>query len=619
MTEKLPPTIITARRTAWMEARARNAAKRGWLIASVGLLAVALTVLVLVLLPREVNRVLSIRIDALPKLSDTLVLQARLDTARIVQRHADSTLRALRVADADRVAVAAQKDDSASSVPGITPTATVAASRRDLGLRVTRARAAPLVESYRAVGESELLRSDANVRALLDSLNDVDKNREAYAALGGADARYAALTALITSLGQRIVVIAEQRLSNAALSQTMALPPRAVVPPAVTPQGTTPAAVPGNVPPASTATASAPNALGTPKGNASDSAALPNDTTALAPQARFNADSVADREAQARLDSTTALVVSAGQTFARARQANADIVTKRDATRAEFSVVVPPLAMVVAALVLGLAVGYGVALLVEVRKPRVADIAEVERVSGVRVIVHAGATRSDRSSRQRRRSDSTIPAVIDTVSDSYQLLHVTLTGFGDTARIVRIVSDSAMLTATVGINLAAAAAREARAALVVDADSKARLASTLLGITNATGVAESLAAPSSLSTHVARVAVGRDQYLKALFAGGSRVRRNEKINCTGPEGSARIAEFEQQLLALVNEHDLTVLLVASDGEPTAGWLPPADVILCVRLGATKLIWLTRSVLQLRASGVRLRAVLVWAADAPRKP
>jgi Mrp family chromosome partitioning ATPase len=197
------------------------------------------------------------------------------------------------------------------------------------------------------------------------------------------------------------------------------------------------------------------------------------------------------------------------------------------------------------------------------------------------------------------------------MSDSYQLLHVTLTGFGDTTRTVRILSDSPLMTATVGINLAAAAAREARAALLVDGDTHARLVAGLLDMGNSTGIAEALSIPASLSSHVVRVAVGRDQYLKALLAGQGRMRKGNDRAPHVPR------EFEQQFQLLAKNYDLTVLLASSDAEKTAAWLPAADVILCARIGVTRVNWLARSVLHLRASGIRLRAVLLWAADAPK--
>ena len=70
--------------------------------------------------------------------------------------------------------------------------------------------------------------------------------------------------------------------------------------------------------------------------------------------------------------------------------------------------------------------------------------------------------------RHRRQSDEAVPPVVDTASESYQLLHVTLTGFGDTSREVQVVSNDAVLAATVGINLAVAAARDSRSTLLVD-------------------------------------------------------------------------------------------------------------------------------------------------------
>lgn len=179
---------LNTRRTAWMAARARNAAKRGGLIASVGLLAVATTLLLLVLVPREVNRTVRARIDALPPIVDTMPLLANLTGTTDRLRNAEATLQFLRQADADRVASATAntgppRNAAPSSInSGVEQTE----ARKELTIRVARARTAPLVENFRALGDAELLRNDSRARVLLDSLNEVNRDREAYAALGEA-------------------------------------------------------------------------------------------------------------------------------------------------------------------------------------------------------------------------------------------------------------------------------------------------------------------------------------------------------------------------------------------------------------------------------------------------
>ncbi|MDQ6612661.1 MAG: hypothetical protein M3Y64_09540 [Gemmatimonadota bacterium] len=551
-------TAPTARRTAWMAARARNAAKRGALIATVGLVAVAATVLVLIVVPREVDQAIRARIAALPPLADTIAFARLADTARARQKTADSTLRSLQYAAADSVAGAS------SSAANTRAGARTSDERQELGMRIARARSAPLVESFRAIGEADFLSDDVRVRALLDSLNEVNKQRDAYAALGGPDARYAALTARLASIGQQLTTIAEQRLANTSAS--------------------------------------------------TDTTTVSADSAVLAPRLSFNVDSMAQRVATIARDSANARVVNADQTLANARKSNAIALANRAQTEAQSTVNVPAVAMLLSALVLGLAIGYGVALALELRQPRIADVAEVERLTGARVIVHAGASRAATHARQRRQSDETLFPVIDTVSEAYMLLHVTLTGFGDTAHAVRVIGDTAMVSATVGINLAAAAAREARATLLIDADEEARLATSLLHIVAKKGVAESPAAPDALRSRIVRTKVGRDQYIDTLFAGRSR----EKAPPENTEQQNRLQQsLHDELQLLSNEHDLTVILAARDSTVSAALLPLAsDAILCVRLGQTKNSWLINATHQLRGSNRRLRAVLLWAAATP---
>ena len=74
---------------------------------------------------------------------------------------------------------------------------------------------APLVESYRALADTRLLRDDARARAMIDSIEQLHAEREAYAALSGPDARYASMTARLTQLGQRLTRLAESTYASA--------------------------------------------------------------------------------------------------------------------------------------------------------------------------------------------------------------------------------------------------------------------------------------------------------------------------------------------------------------------------------------------------------------------
>lgn len=194
-------------------------------------------------------------------------------------------------------------------------------------------------------------------------------------------------------------------------------------------------------------------------------------------------------------------------------------------------------------------------------------------------------------------SDDAVAAVVDTASESYQLLHVTLTGFGDTSREVRVLSNDAVLAATVGINLAVAAARDSRSTLLIDATPNHSMVARMFGSSkkNARPTAD---AGASLRSKLVRNRVGRDLFLDTIALPAAPLATDE-------------------LLQLAHDHDFTVF-VQPDAPiaPAQETLPAADVILCVRVGVTGLDWITRKTAELREQNQRLRAVLLWSTRAP---
>ena len=575
---------LNTRRTVWMAARARNAAKRGGLIASVGLLAVATTLLLLVLIPREVNRAVRARIDALPPIVDTLPLLSNLTGTTDRLRNAEATLQFLRQADADRVASATantspSRDAEMSSTNSVVEQTE---ARKELTIRVARARTAPLVENFRALGEAELLRSDTRARVLLDSLNDVNRDREAYAALGGPDARYAAMTAKLATLGQRLLLIGEQHLS--------------VVP-------ANPRTPPANAPPVAPPVATVPPVTDSAQRVANIAPQPAVDTAMLTPPQRFSGDSTAERLAREALDTAKALLQTAERTLADVRATNAKIAEERRRAEADSPARVPPVAMLFATLVTGLAVGFGCAFFAEVKRPRVADAAEVERVTDARVILHTGTKSATLNTRSRRAADEGLPPVIDSASDAYQLLHVTLTGYGDTSREVQVISNDALLGATIGINLAAAAVRDSRATLLIDASSPPRLINRLLRNTDdnsKTATVSAHGSATSLQAQLITTRLGRGVSLDTLTLSGNRSEADR-----------------EELQTIAHDHDFTVVLEGDGADAThQALMPVADVILCARVGVTRLDWLITRTAELRAQQHRVRAVLLWATRAP---
>lgn len=521
-----------------------------------------LTMLVLVLVPREVNRVIRAQVAALPTPLDTADLLAQIASRRLAHQNAEASLRAARRADSALVAMLARAATPLDTVGNVATAVSDPversevsrdAERADLQQRINRARVAPLVESYRQLGRSSLLQADARVRPIIDSLEQVDREREAFAALGGPDARYAALSARMNALGQRLLRLAEGQLERTTSRDSAA--------------------------------------------RADDAGQLGIPTPAIARRNPEELQRLATEAAAAQQQ-----VQRAEQDLADARTFNMELEAQRQATMARADIRIPAAASLVAALVIGIVIGYAGAFLLELRTPRLADGAEVEHIAGSRVIVHGKATADVHSARTRRSADRALPPVLDTTSESYHLLHLTLTGLGEVARRVRVLGDSPTLTATVAANLAAAAAREARAVLLVDLDFRNRLVAPLLRVNDRRGMSEVISGDAEVLEVLRDFPVGRDVYMTVLYGGQKTPRAHT------PERRMVVHEDLERLAA---RYDLTVV-VGDDGSPAGRALLPAhDVILCTRIGVTPNSWLAHSAQQVRSGAQRVRATLAW--------
>lgn len=531
------------------------------------------TLLVLVLLPRGVDRAIRAQLDALPSRGDTTALLATLDSARA--RHAAAVV----AAQASRVVASASPVARVTSVP---PSAdSVAESRDSLSVELqqglTRARTAPLVESYRTLADARLLRDDARVRAVVDSIEQVDREREAYAALGGPDARYATLTARLAALGQRVVRIAEAALAERSASLS------------------------------SSRGGSAPSSSPALPGAAADSSSAVSDTnSAFTPRAPLlpARAAIAESALVAAATATADTVSLLERSLIDVRRTNADIERRRVAIRSLGGMAIPPFAMLVAALIVGLALGYASAILRELRRPTVGDESEVERLTGARVITHAGSLEAVRDVRTRRRADRMLSPALDPTAEAWQQLHLTLTGLGDVVRTVRIVADQPLLGKTLALNLAAASARESRATFLVEPPGASPLLALLLRQTRRRGMLDVQHGKAELREVITEIPMGRDVSVDVLFPGT-------------PTGNALAdaAHFgtNDEVRRVAARYDLTVIAGESPAELGD---TPQDIIVCARLGVTTLAWLGQVAVQARGAKHRLRAVLLWAADTP---
>jgi hypothetical protein len=555
-------------RARWLAARTRNAARHGLLIGAVGSAVMLAALATFVLVPRRVDRSLAAALATLPPVRDTVqlqraLLQARADAdsvAMLLQRarraaagnaalplarlDADTTSRApgVMLADSARQALAPR----APALP-VTDSLTV-----QLQALITRARQAPLVDSYRAITESPLMQGDARLRVLMDSIEQVHREREAYAALGGPDARYALLTSRLTQLGQRVVQLADAQLD---------------------------------------ARRSDVQAEGTARGEA------PAPLIASAP---LVPDSVLANDVEQR----KATLTRASEALDSARLFNASVARQRAVLRDRMQMDIPPLAMLFAALVLGVASGFGLALLRELRRPTVGDAPELEMLTRARVIVHAGgARRVGAGARPQRRDDPGAP-VLQGMSDAWPLLHLALTRIGDEVRQVQVLADQPLLAGAVALNLAAIAARESRATALVDA---AHRAGAVVPLLPAAALRAGEGAPVTTASHrwdgSRTVSLGRDASLQLVLPRRTRHDRPD-------DGDAG----RDELARLIAHVDFTVYV--SD-EPAPAMLDEGlDVVLCARPGVTPLAWLAHAVSVVHGQGRRLRAVLLWADTLP---
>lgn len=532
-------------RAAWLGARARNVLQRPWRLATAGAAAFAVVLLGYVLLPAGVLGLTNLVARDRTARSDTTALLAREATARRQLTEATAVLTDVR--DRHMTAVGslvtailspadAARRDSLSRVAGT------------LGSLIQRAENAPIPESYRALGEAEPVRGDPRVRALADSLAEIQREREELGGGATVDPVFVALTSQANTLGRGIQTIAEARL--AALKQEIA---RLQAPQLV---------------PDSAAIAAAPDTLAAALSRATASRAM----------------------ADARL------ALAAG----RAVNATADSLDASERSRTQLA---PFPVLIVGALTIAIALTFALALIDEMRSPRVADAAEAERLTMLRVLTVA-RLRAVPPERLRRAADRAIPALLDPTHDSHRILAWHLTAQWPSDGIVTVTGDDPLVAATVAANLAAVLAVDARITLLVDADFDAEPVRHVLALPKSPGLAAVLENRRKWSEALLTVTVGRSRTLDVLPS-GSRERS------PGPaESEALVGEIRRA----ARRHDATVVVASPLGARRTR--VGDNVIVCATKSKTRLATLARAVATLIDEGARVRGVVLWDGELP---
>ena len=500
-----------------------------------------------VLVPRQATRA-AVQVSA--------ILEERPDSSRIV---ADRNRAAAGIASADSALALAKQVVAAPRAQVIDTFPPEAIARRQalsqevatLNRLIERADNAPLPSSYRVLGNSAPLANDPQVQPLLDQLAEIERERDAFGTVGGVDPVYVALTSRATAVGRSIQAIAESR--RLSLRQELS----ALRPPSPPPR---------------------------PR--------ISTDTT------RYLAQKAAAQRAYA----------GALATLAQIKAANDRIDREKSRARELANVGAPPLAMLAAALVLALTIGFAASLFFELRRPSIADAREAEHVSGVRVLTVIEPTEI-LAERSRRQADESALPLIDVVSENYRRLYLHLAATEANVPVVTVAGDDAAIVATVAANIAAAAAYEARSTLLVDVDPTTSTISSVFRMSSNPGLAGIIAGTSDWPEAIVQTTIGRDRALDVLPSGTRR---------RGAPDAEVAERIRRDFARMERRYDLVVIAAPTAYvlRGPASIIPGPDVVLCARIARTKTARLKEAVESLRALNLRIHGLVLWDDDMP---
>lgn len=546
-------------RAAWMTARARNALRRPVFIGAVSVVTFIASLVALIVVPQQAKREAKAIRPSAEARPDTVPTRNSLLAAERQVSAADAAIAASRTALTQLIAATAAAADADTTVEGvaISPGAralrdSLAADIEVLDRLLARADNAPLLGSYRALAEAAPMRGDAPVKQLLDSLVEIERERESYNAVGGVDPVFVALTARANELGRNIQALVAGRRSMMQRDLAALSPPPSAAASAL-------------------AARPLPDTL---------AAMLRRDT------ARVVAAEVAGRLARERVELRRL----------DAREARARELANIGAS---------PAAMLAAALVFGAMLGFGIALFDELRRPRVADAYEIERATGIRVlgVITPLAPSPERG---RRASDRNGPPYLDPGADGHQLIYLTIATAGTDVVMLTVAGDNPAVSAVVAINFAAIAAQEARATLLVDTDA-ADTVEMALRLSASPGVMGLIDGKVSWPEAIRPARTGRDRTIDVVSSGHGLLPIDQLKDLLSRD-IARLSR-RYDAVVLVSSPDQV-----SMGLPTA--LPIPDVVYCARTGQTPLAELKKALEDVALAGCRVRGVVLWDAPDP---
>jgi Mrp family chromosome partitioning ATPase len=531
-----------------MSARALNALRRPAIMGIVGGLVFVGALIAFVLVPRQASKA-AIAVAA--------SLEQKIDSSGSMTVRTGALA---RIAAADSMLLVARRTVAPAPVAVVDTFPPYLIARRDslavvvstLNRLIERADNAPLPSSYRVLAQSPALAGDDQVRMLLDSLSEIERERDAFGAVGGVDPVYVALTSRATAIGRQIQAVAEGKRA-VARSQLVALRPPTPPP---------------------------------------------------APQIRIDTMKYLADKVQAQRTYAGAI-----RALTQARATNERIDRQSEKARDLANVGAPPLAMLGAALVLALTLGFAVSLALELRSPHVADPREAEQVTGARVltVIRPGEIMAERT---RRQADEEAPPLIDIVSENYRRLYLHLAATEANVPMVTVTGQDAAIVGTVASNLAATAAYEARSTLVVDVDPVTCTIARVLRVRPNPGFAGIVAGEAEWADSIVTTTIGRDRPLDVLPSGTTR------IGIPTPDIAERIHD---DFIRMERRYDLVVIAAppAYLLQQSVAVLPSPDVVFCGRVGRTSIADLKKSVDAFRERDLRVHGLVLWDDDVPQ--
>lgn len=537
-------------RQAWLTARARNAVHRPIFIGAVAIGTFIAVLVALVVVPLQSRRAGALPAAPRTVRPDTGVYVAASQRARDRLESAESSLARARSAAAT----------AAPPLPQVVPPALLA--RRDslssaagnLDALLTRIETAPVAASYRALAQAPPLASLPRVKLLVDSLNELEREREAFGLPSGGDTEAATLAARVSEVGGTIQSIG-RALRDSLRQQSASL------------------AVSGESQP------------GGP---------MPVSDTA---------GWVAERDSALSLVAETRSALADART--RAAQYDRDVANARASAQTS----VPPVAMLGAALVIGVVLGFGAAFFGEMRHPRISDEHEVERATGARVLATARRRQRD-ANRDRRLADRLAPPYFDPRAPGYQLAYLHVARAGATRLSLAVVGEETGVAAVIAMNVAAIAADEARSTVLIDTDAHAVPLAAVLRCHAEPGMADIVRSHIDWAEVTTQTMAGRDRTIDVIPSGLS----------PAPLDPAAVTHLFKQEASRLARHYEAVVVVATLEQAAAGLvgaLPVPDAIVCARLGYTKVSDLRGALESVRRGGGNPLGVVLW--DSPPPP